>query len=168
MTTSTLQTHPFEPFFDKNSKVLILGSFPSPDSKKAGFYYQSKNNRFWEIMECLFSIKGLKGDIKAQKEFLKAHYIALWDVLKSCEIKGSKDESIKNAVPNDLSKVLAKAQICQIFITGDKAFKFACKFYPQYKDIMRPLPSSSWANRYHYSSIESLCEKYKQIKDFLL
>ena len=167
MSAQNLQTHPFKPFYDEHSKVLILGSFPSPDSKKAGFYYQNKNNRFWAIMEHLFGENNLQGDISKQKDFLKAHKIALWDIVASCEIEGAKDESIKNATPNDLSKVLNKAQIRQIFITGAKAFKLACEFYPQHKDIMRPLPSSSGANRAHYPSVESLCEKYRQIKDFL-
>ena len=157
----------FGAFFDKDSKVLILGSFPSPDSKKAGFYYQNKNNRFWVLMQNLFGAKNLQGDIAKQKAFLKAHKIALWDIVASCEIEGAKDTSIKNAAPNDLSKVLNKAQIRQIFITGNKAFKLACEFYPQHKDIMCLLPSSSGANRAHYPTIKSLCEKYEQIKEFL-
>lgn len=167
MTPPTLQTHPFKPFFDEHSKVLILGSFPSPDSKKAGFYYQNKNNRFWVLMQNLFGIKGLQGDIAKQKDFLKVHKIALWDIVASCEIDGAKDTSIKNATPNDLSKVLNKAQIRQIFITGAKAFKLANEFYPQHKGIMRLLPSSSGANRAHYPTTQSLCEKYEQIKEFL-
>lgn len=167
MTPPNLQTHPFKPFYDEHSKVLILGSFPSPESKKAGFYYQNKNNRFWAVMEHLFGAKGLQGDISKQKAFLKAYHIALWDIVASCEIDGAKDTSIKNATPNDLSKILANAPIRQIFITGVKAFKLASQFYPQHKGIISPLPSSSAANRRHYPSVKSLCEKYGQIKEFL-
>ena len=106
----------------------MLGSFPSPDSKTVGFYYQNKHNRFWEIMECLF--ENLQGNIAKQKIFLTKHHIALWDIIESCEIEGAKDESIKNLAPNDLHKILDIAQIRQIFTTGGKAFALARKFYP--------------------------------------
>lgn len=172
--------HPFKPFFDKNSKILILGSFPSIKSRELGFYYQNKNNRFWKILEAVYHLKkGELKDIKAQKFFLKEHNIALWDVVQSCEIKNSSDSTIKNPQINDLTLILNQAKIQTIALSGKKAFELFQKssFYQKYIsssnqgilnyakewDIrLLSLPSSSSANAKFKD--EDLIKEYKKIK----
>lgn len=92
MRVSEFLTHPFKPFFDKDSKILILGSFPSVKSREDGFYYQHPRNRFWPILETLFDTR--LENITKQQAFLKEKNIAIWDVLQSCKIKNSDDKTI--------------------------------------------------------------------------
>ncbi len=154
-------THPFKPFFDKNSKILILGSFPSVKSRQDGFYYQHPRNRFWRILENLFNTK--LENITKQQAFLKENNIALWDVLASCKIKNSDDKTISYAKANNLNLILSQAKIQAIFTTGKSAYKFFTKFHPNLKAIA--LSSSSPANLNF--SFEKLLEEYSQIKNFL-
>lgn len=158
--------HPLEPFFDKNSKILILGSFPSIKSRISGFYYQHPRNHFWRILEKLYQAKSLN-NINAQKKFLKTHHIALWDVLQSCKIKNSDDKTISFPKMNDLNQILDKAKIEKIAITGKKAFALFKKYQETfvkeaYPDIqILNLPSSSPANLNF--SFEQLVKKYQAI-----
>ena len=111
----------FGAFFDNDSRVLILGSFPSQDSLKAGFFYQNCTNRFWCIMQKVFGVNGLVGDIQAQKRFLKSHNIALWDIWVECA-KKSNDSADKNidelkSKKANLNEILDNAKIEAIFTT---------------------------------------------------
>ena len=112
--------HPIKPVYNKESKVLILGSFPSVKSREEGFFYGHPQNRFWRV------ISGVCGEstpttIDEKKEFLFRNRIAVWDVIKSCDIAGSSDSSIKNVVPNDLTVILNNAPVEKIFVNGKKA-----------------------------------------------
>ena len=123
-------THSFGAWFDDASRVLILGTMPSPKSREAGFYYAHPQNRFWRVLPMLYGEAPLVGDIPKQKEFLTRHHIALWDVLDSCEIQGASDASIRNPVPNHMREILDRAPIEAIFCTGQKAgtlFKRYCQ-----------------------------------------
>lgn len=119
---SEFLTHPFEPFFDKDSKILILGSFPSIKSRQDGFYYQHPRNRFWPILETLFDVK--LENIAEQQAFLRKKHIALWDVLQSCKIKNSDDKTISYAKANDLSPILSQTKIQAIFILDKVLINF--------------------------------------------
>ena len=153
--------HELPPVFDENSKVLILGSLPSVKSRKVGFYYMHPQNRFWRVLEEIFKEK-----IEEKKEFCLTHHIALWDTCASCEITSSSDSSIKNIVPNDLSLILEKANIVQIFTTGKKAHEIYQKYlYPVYKKEDICLSSTSPANA--KKKLEDLVEEYKKIIKFL-
>ncbi|MBX1356528.1 DNA-deoxyinosine glycosylase [Campylobacter jejuni] len=157
---SKFLTHPFESFFDKDSKILILGSFPSVKSRQDGFYYQHSRNRFWPILETLFDVK--LENITEQQAFLRKKHIALWDVLQSCKIKNSDDKTISYAKANDLSLILSQAKIQAIFTTGQSAYKFFVKFHPRLEAIA--LPSTSPANLNF--SFEQLLQNYEIIKKF--
>lgn len=138
--------HPFPPLYDENSQILILGSFPSVKSREAMFFYGHPQNRFWKVASRIFGAP-VPETIDEKKKFLLSNKIALWDVIASCEIKGSSDSSIKNAVPNDLSEIFKKADIKHIFVNG----KTAEKYYNKYtKDTVGKaavcLPSTSPAN----------------------
>ena len=153
--------HELPPVFDENSKVLILGSLPSVKSRKVGFYYMHPQNRFWRVLEEIFKEK-----IEDKKEFCLIHHIALWDTCASCKITSSSDSSIKNIVPNDLSLILEKANIVQIFTTGKKAHEIYQKYlYPVYKKEDICLSSTSPANA--KKKLEDLVEEYKKIIKFL-
>ena len=139
-------THPIPPLYDKDSRILILGSFPSVKSREMGFFYGHPQNRFWKVLAAIFH-EPVPETVPERRAFLLAHQIAAWDVIRSCEILGSSDASIKNAVPNDLTPILAAAPIRTICTNG----RTAEKLYRKYIEpaIHRPclcLPSTSPAN----------------------
>ncbi len=155
--------HTIKPVYFKNSKVLILGSIPSVKSRELGFYYAHPQNRFWKTLESVFNEK--IGETKTEKiKFLKKYKIALFDVIKSCEINSSSDSSIKNAVPNDISAILNQTDIKTIFTTGKKSYELYMKYcYPDTKIEAIYLPSTSPANC-PKGIEEKLKEAYSQIK----
>ena len=112
--------HPIAPVFDSFSRVLVLGSFPSPLSRENGFFYGNPHNRFWQVLARLFDEPVAKTNERKRDQLLR-HHIALWDVLASCSIEGASDASIANPVPNDLSMILETAPIEAVFCNGTKA-----------------------------------------------
>lgn len=154
--------HPIEPVFDKNSKILILGSFPSVRSREEGFFYGHKQNRFWKVVSAVFEEEVPK-TIPQKKVFLLRNHIALWDVIHSCDITGSSDSSIKNVVANDLSIILEHSGIRKIFVNGKTAEKYYIKYSEKDTHIKAIcLPSTSPANAAF--SVDRLTEAWKMIK----
>lgn len=152
--TETLQLirHPIPPLYDADSKILILGSFPSVKSREMAFFYGHPQNRFWKLLSLLLEVP-FPETVQERREFLLSHRIALWDVIASCEIRGSSDASIRNAVPNDLREILDTAQIRQIYVNGQTAGKLYRKYQEKalretYGDCAKAviLPSTSPAN----------------------
>lgn len=138
--------HTIPPVFNQNSKILILGSFPSVKSREAEFFYGHKQNRFWKVLATLLNER-ISENTDEKKQLLLTNGIALWDVIKSCTITGSSDSSIKNVVPNDIEPILQKADISQIFTNGATADKLYKKYiYPTTKNSTIKLPSTSPAN----------------------
>lgn len=138
--------HNIPPEYDKNSKTLILGSFPSVKSREQEFFYGHGKNRFWKVLSTIFS-DSEPVTIEEKKAFLKRHKIALWDVIYSCSITGSADSSIKDVVPNDLSAILSNSAVSKIFVNGKTAYKYYKKYIEN--SICVPaicLPSTSPAN----------------------
>ncbi|MDO4173302.1 MAG: DNA-deoxyinosine glycosylase [Eubacteriales bacterium] len=161
-----LVTHMFGPWFDAQSRVLILGTMPSPKSREAGFYYAHPQNRFWRVLPMLFGEPTAVGDIPAQQDFLTRHHIALWDVLESCEITGASDASIRNPVPNDMNHILQNAPIRAIFCTGQKAGTLYQKYcLPECGVPAQILPSTSPANC--AMGLDKLLERYAAIRQAL-
>ncbi|MBP3599732.1 MAG: DNA-deoxyinosine glycosylase [Clostridia bacterium] len=140
------QLHPIKPLFNMDSKVLILGSFPSLKSREQMFFYGHPQNRFWRVLAEVFSCE-VPQTVEEKREFILSHNIALWDVIASCEIEGSADSSIRNVVPNDLTQILQSADIKQIFVNGKTAEKFYNKYIKEAigKEAIC-LPSTSPAN----------------------
>lgn len=137
---------PFEPVYDENSEILILGSLPSVKSRENGFYYGHPQNRFWKVMSAVTK-SATPHDIAAKKQMLLDHHIALWDVIKECDIVGSSDSSIKNAVAVDLTDIIKKAQIRRIYVNGKAAEKYYKKYIePTIHMKAVVLPSTSPAN----------------------
>ena len=154
--------HPIEPIYDKNSKILILGSFPSVKSREEGFFYGHKQNRFWKVVSEVFE-EGEPATIEEKKAFLLRNKIALWDVIHSCDIVGSSDSSITNVVPNDLCVIINTADIKAIYVNGKTALKYYIKYTePVIKRSAICLPSTSPANAAW--NIERLINAWKCIK----
>ena len=155
--------HPFPPLYDENSRVLILGSFPSVKSREQMFFYGHPQNRFWRVLAGVFSC-AVPQTTEDKRRFLLSKGIALWDVIASCEITGSSDSSIKNVVANDLRQILEAADIRKIFVNG----KAAEKYYKKYTEpvIGREaicLPSTSPANAAW--SLERLTEAWQAVAE---
>lgn len=112
--------HTFAPVYDADSLVLILGTLPSVKSRENHFYYGHKQNRFWKVMADLCG-EPVPETIEEKKKMLLTHHIAIWDVIQSCDIKGSSDSSIRNVKPTDIRRILAESQITRIYANGNKA-----------------------------------------------
>lgn len=159
--------HNIEPVYNADSRILILGSFPSPKSREMGFYYGHPQNIFWSTVAQILGKKEPETTVASRKEFVLANNIALWDVLASCEIKGAADSSIANAVPNDINKILKAAPIKAVFTTG----KTATNLYNKYclAETGREtiyLPSTSPANR-SLQKTAQFWEGWRQIENYL-
>ena len=120
--------HEFEPVFDKNSKILVLGTLPSVKSRENNFYYGHPQNRFWKLIAALCDEGIVPQTIEEKKQMLLRNHIAVWDVISECDIIGSSDSSIKNVVPVDLSVILDNADIDRIYANGGKAYELYMKY----------------------------------------
>jgi len=162
---SWLVVHPFEPVYHNHSRILILGTFPSVKSREENFYYGHPKNRFWEVLSCLTG-HPLPETIEEKKELLACEGIALWDVLKSCDIEKSKDSTIMNPVANDLSIIFDNCHIEAVFTNGKKAGELYRKYcYPNTNMKCHTLPSTSPANgRYN---LEKLMWEWSAILKYL-
>lgn len=159
------QSHTFEPIFDGNSKILILGTFPSVKSRENNFYYGHPQNRFWSVLAEILETE-TPCSIDEKKKMLLENNIAIWDVVGSCEISNSADTSIKNVVPNDLGVIFENADIKSIYANGKTAEKLYNKYLKNQtgKEIFA-LPSTSPANAAF--SKEKLVDAWKIIKEDL-
>jgi len=154
------EEHPIAPVFDGRSEILILGSFPSVRSREIGFFYGHPANRFWSVTA---AVRGREIPVTTDEKraFLLSEKIALWDVIASCDIVGSSDAHIRNAVPNDLSLIFERAPIRAVFTNGAKADALFRRFFPHPPVPARRLPSTSPANAAW--SFERLCAAWSVI-----
>ncbi len=154
--------HPIEPVYDKNSKVLILGSFPSVKSRETAFFYGHPQNRFWKIIAGLYN-NPIPENIEEKKQLLLKSKIAVWDVIHSCDIVGSSDSTIKNVVANNILPILSESEITKIYTNGKTAYNLYNKYIEPKTQIKAVcLPSTSPANAAW--NLERLLEAWKQIK----
>lgn len=138
--------HLIEPIYDKDSKILILGSFPSVKSREANFFYHHPQNRFWRVLAAVYQ-DIVPEEIADKKAFLKRHQIALWDVIASCNIKGSSDSSISDVEVNDLNMIIANSSVKHIYTNGNLADKLYHRYFDAIIDLpVTKLPSTSPAN----------------------
>ncbi|MBQ3427224.1 MAG: DNA-deoxyinosine glycosylase [Clostridia bacterium] len=155
--------HPFPPLYDENSKILILGSFPSVKSREQSFFYGHPQNRFWRVVSTVFGCETPE-TIEEKKCFLHSNHIALWDVIASCKIEGSADSSITNVVPNDLRPIIDGSRVERIFVNGRTAEKFYNKYTREVlgRDAVY-LPSTSPANA--AKSLDRLVAQWREIAE---
>lgn len=153
--------HEFEPIYDDKSVILILGTLPSVKSRESSFYYGHPQNRFWKLLAALFD-EELPTSIEEKKALLYRNRVAVWDVVESCDIVGSSDNSIKNVIPADIAGLLTKSNIKAVFANGS----LAKKLYDQYAlpltgvEAMK-LPSTSPANAQY--NLEKLIKNWEII-----
>lgn len=162
---STYVNHTFLPEYDEESRILILGTMPSPKSRELGFYYGHPRNRFWPVLVDILG-EPLPQTNEEKRELLHRRHIALWDVLAGCEIQGADDNSIRNPRPNDMTVILSAAPIQAIFTTGAKASALYKKYcYPSCGVPSISLPSTSPANcRLSYDALKT---SYESILPYL-
>ena len=157
--------HSIEPVFDTESRVLILGTMPSPKSREVQFYYGHPQNRFWRVLAAVLG-EEVPQSVPEKEAMLLRHRIALWDVLAECEITGASDSSIRNPVANDLSVILDHAPVQAVFTTGATAWKLYTRLQKPHTGIEAVrLPSTSPANC--AVKMEALTEAYKAILPWL-
>jgi len=138
--------HPIPPTYDQNSRVLILGSFPSVKSREMMYFYAHPQNRFWKVLATLFH-EEVPMTVPERRAFLLEHRIAVWDSIGSCSITGSSDSSIRDVVPNDLTPILAAAPIEKICCNGRKSWEMYHRYIEPVSGIEAVcLPSTSPAN----------------------
>ena len=155
--------HPFPPLYDSESEILILGSFPSVKSREQKFFYGHKQNRFWKVMAAVLET-AVPETIEEKKKMLYRHHIALWDSIYSCDIIGSSDSSIKNAVPTDLGQIITGSKIRKIFCNGAASGICFKKYQEKELQITADiLPSTSSANAAY--SLEKLISIWRKIKE---
>ncbi|MBQ3295240.1 MAG: DNA-deoxyinosine glycosylase [Erysipelotrichaceae bacterium] len=153
--------HNIEPLFNEDSRILILGSFPSVKSRETKFFYGYPQNRFWKIIATIYG-EEVPQTIAAKKELILNNHLALWDVIESCEIEGSSDSSIRNVKVNDIDKILKKSRIEKICVNGKTAEKLYCRYLEKKLDRKAIyLPSSSPANAAY--SLDDLVKIWKEV-----
>ncbi|MBR2843810.1 MAG: DNA-deoxyinosine glycosylase [Solobacterium sp.] len=155
-------THGFGPFIQNDSEILILGSFPSVRSREQSFFYGHPQNRFWPVLAHIFDEQTLEtNDVAGKKEFLKRHHIALYDSIEECDIIGSSDAKIRNAVPADIPSLLAGSRIHTVFCNGSTSYQYLIKFHRLPINVIK-LPSTSPANAVW--TFNKLCDAWKIIR----
>ena len=153
--------HTFEPVYDENSRILILGSFPSVKSRENHFYYGHPQNRFWKVLASILE-EAVPETIEEKKAMLLNHHIAIWDVIESCTILGSSDTSIKDVVVNDFTEILQNSKIEKIFVNGTKAYEVYHKYAEKKTGIKAVrLPSTSPANAAW--KLDGLCQTWREL-----
>ena len=181
---SSFLVHPIPPLYDRDSRILILGSFPSPKSREAKFFYGHPQNRFWKVMAQVLDWRGEAGNsqtavspaaggpvtvpatVEEKRTMLLSNHIALWDTIASCEITGASDASITNVTPNDLSPILQAAKIRAIFCNGAASHKLYMKYiFPASGREAVKLPSTSPANAAW--SVDRLVREWQTVLAYL-
>lgn len=153
--------HTIPPLYDSHSRVLLLGSIPSPKSREIGFFYGHPQNRFWRVLAAVLG-EDVPQTIEEKRAMCLKHHVALWDTIARCDIAGASDTSIRNAVPNDIGKLVRESEITRIFATGGKSAELYRKLIePQLHIPITQLPSTSPANAAW--SLERLIEAYRVI-----
>lgn len=146
-------THPFEPVWNGDSRILILGTFPSPKSRAFGFYYGHPQNMFWHTLAHVLDVPEPATDIAAKTAFLLSNQIAVWDVLSACEIDGASDSSIRNPIANQFKPMIENSSMQAIFTTGITATKLFNTLAAREAGMAAQyLPSTSPANRRQQNS----------------
>lgn len=161
----TTHTHPIPPIYNEDSRILILGSFPSVKSREAGFYYAHPNNRFWKTIAAVTGTE-LPLTVNDKIDLLLSSHIALWDVIAECDIAGSSDSSIRNVTANDIKPILESSRIESVFTNGKTADALYRKYIRESCGFDAvPLPSTSPANA--SCSLDRLIEEWRIIRKYI-
>jgi hypoxanthine-DNA glycosylase len=140
-----LETHPFPPFVPPNTKYLLLGSFVGRPVPGYDWYYSSKRNQFWKILEHVYHNK--LGTKQSKQQLFSRLHLAVTDIIYQCERckNNNSDINLVNIIYNisALEKILSQNQIQTIFFTSRYVGKKFTKLFPQIKIKLITLPSPS-------------------------
>ncbi len=128
--------HPFMPIYNADSEILILGSLPSIESVKRGFYYMHPENRFWKVLSRIYEEDAYHMSIEDKSLFILKHHLALYDIIYSCTIKNSSDSSITNPICTNIKEVLRGMNTKKILLNGKTAYQIFIKQYPELKEMI--------------------------------
>lgn len=139
----------FEPIGADEARVLVLGSFPSEASLRAGEYYAHGRNALWPVFERLGVARAWPYPRRCAA--LARLGVAVWDVIHSCERAGSLDSAIRGARYNDLCGFAARhPRLRTVLLNGCKAeagFRRATAGRSEFARIdVRRMPSTSPAH----------------------
>ena len=140
------QIHGFPAVVDRDSRILILGSFPSVRSRDRAFFYMHPQNRFWRILTAVYGDDFHAGSVTEKIVLLQRHGIALYDVIESCDIIGSADADIRDVIPADIADLITGTRITRILVNGATAYRLFCRYQPALVAMARRMPSTSAAN----------------------
>ena len=159
--------HPIPPTWNRESEILILGSFPSVKSREMAYFYGHPQNRFWKVMARVLDWPVfVPSTVEEKRAMLLSSHIALWDTIASCEITGASDSSITNVTPNDLSPILETAKIRAVFCNGAASHNLYMKYiFPVTGREAVKLPSTSPANAAW--SVDRLTEAWRAVTEYL-
>lgn len=163
MTDHQRISHGFEPVFDARSRVLVLGSFPSVLSRENRFYYGNPRNRFWRVIaDVLGEAEPSADDLVGKRAMLLRHGVALWDVVESCEVRGSSDASIRSVIPSDVARITDVAPIRAVLCNGGTAARLYRRWLEPVTGLPAvTLPSTSPANAAW--SLPRLTERWREV-----
>ncbi|MBQ8248566.1 MAG: DNA-deoxyinosine glycosylase [Clostridia bacterium] len=162
----TREAHNIPPVYGKDSRVLILGSFPSRKSREDKFFYAHPRNRFWRVISSICE-DALPITVKEKRALLLRHGIALWDVCAECDIEASSDAAIRNVIPNDILRLLSETSVKHIFTNGTTANRLYNKLiFPITNIHAIHLPSTSPANA--AKTLEALLDEWQTVKPYIL
>ncbi|MDY7575725.1 DNA-deoxyinosine glycosylase [Actimicrobium sp. CCI2.3] len=134
------------PVLDSTTRILILGSFPGVASLAAGQYYAHPRNQFWPLLADVLQQPLAAMPYPERLQYLLSQGIGLWDVIDSCQRRGSLDSAIRDARANDLVRLQSDCpQLRRVCFNGKTSAKFATEFMACGIDTL-VLPSSSPAN----------------------
>lgn len=157
--------HGISPVIDKDSRILIVGTMPSPKSREAQFYYAHPRNRFWKVISAVLG-SAVPSSVAEKRELLLMSHIALWDVISECEIENASDSSIKNVKPNDIRSLIDGSAVSAVFTNGTKSYELYKRYAEKETGIEAVmLPSTSPANAAY--SLDELIKCYSVIKQYI-
>jgi TDG/mug DNA glycosylase family protein len=143
------------PILDRDTRILVLGSFPGEKSLAAKQYYAHPRNQFWPLMSAVLADDLVALPYPKRLARLQSHGIGLWDVIAACERQGSLDTAIRNATANDFAALKDRCpKLFRVCFNG----KTSGKMKPAFADAgfeTLVLPSSSPANA-QYSFAQKL------------
>ena len=134
------------PLIGRDTRLVLLGSFPGAASLAAGQYYAHPRNQFWPLLSALLSEDLVALDYASRLQRLREHGLGLWDVIAECEREGSLDSAIREARYNDLGGLRRRApQLVAVAHNGGESAR-AMRITGRLGLQVFRLPSSSPAN----------------------
>lgn len=157
------------PVVDEKSRVLVLGTLPGDESLRLQRYYSNPTNAFWRLLASVFGAS--TGETYEERlAFLSEHRIALWDVLRSAERRGSSDAAIMDAEPNDFAQLFSVyPDLRCVAFNGGKAGTLWRRYVAPRPDVpttslvTRVLPSSSGSPGRHVLPFEEKADRWRQL-----